>query len=196
MAKDSAIEQLRLVVETIPAMVWTASPEGCVDYVNDCWLEYIGQSRDEFERRGWEALLHPEDRERSEIHWRATIGAGTQSEIEHRVRRADGEYRWLLARAVPLRDEDGNIVKWYGAVVDIEEKKRALQEVHRLELSRRECEVLRFVAEGKTSKEIAAIVGVKPSTIDTYRSRIMLKLGIDSVPCLVRFAIRHGVIKL
>jgi DNA-binding CsgD family transcriptional regulator len=117
------------------------------------------------------------------------------SEIEHRVRRADGEYRWLLARAVPWRDEGGKIVKWYGAVVDIEEKKRALQEVRRLALSPREREVLRLVAEGRTSKEIAAIVGVKPSSIDTYRSRIMVKLGVDSVPCLVRFAIRHGVIK-
>jgi PAS domain S-box-containing protein len=193
---DEPLRLLRLVIDMIPAMVWTALPDGSVDYVNDRWLEYIGQSRDEFERQGWEALVHPEDRGRSEAHWRATIVAGRQLEIEHRMRRASGEYRWLLARAVPLPDRDGRIVKWFGAVVDIDEKKRALQEHNALALSAREVEVLRLVVEGRTSKEIAAIIAVKPSTVDTYRSRIMAKLGINDVPGLVRFAIRHGVIKL
>jgi DNA-binding CsgD family transcriptional regulator len=95
---------------------------------------------------------------------------------------------------VPLRDERGQIVKWYGVVRDNEEKKRALQEVQPLSLSRREAEVLRLLVEGNTSKGIAAIIGVKPSTIDTYRSRIMAKLRIWDVQGLVRLAIRHGLI--
>jgi PAS domain S-box-containing protein len=193
---DEPLRQVRLVIATISAMAWTALPDGSVDYVNDRWLEYIGQSRDEFERRGWIPLVHPDDLERTEAYWRATIAAGRQSEFEHRVRRANGEYRWIRPRCVPLRDENGTIVKWYGSVVDIDERKRALQEAPALKLSLREDEVLRLVVEGRTSKEIAAIVGVKPSTIDTYRSRIMAKLGINDVPSLVRFAIRRGVIKL
>src|SRR5229473_6329892 len=124
--------RLRLVIDTIPAMVWTALPDGSVDFVNERWLEYIGQSREEFQRLGWEPLVHPEDLARTKDHWRATIAAEKPSEIEHRVRRADGQYHWLLGRAEPLRGEDGKIVKWYGAVVDIEDKKRALQEVHAL----------------------------------------------------------------
>jgi PAS domain S-box-containing protein len=181
-------------MDTIPAMVWSAFPDGSVEYVNERWLRYIGQSRAEFERQGWEALVHPEDLERAETEWRATVAAGTQTDLEHRVRRADGTYRWILTRAVPLRDESGQIVNWYGVVRDIEEKKRPLKEVQPLRLSRREVEVFRLVVEGNTSKRIAAIMGVKPSTIDTYRSRIMAKLRIRDVQGLVRLAIRHGLI--
>jgi PAS domain S-box-containing protein len=181
-------------MDTIPAMVWSAFPDGSVEYVSERWLRYIGQSRDTFERQGWQALLHPEDLEKAETQWRATVAAGRQADLEHRVRRADGTYRWILTRAVPLRDERGQIVKWYGVVRDNEEKKRALQEVQPLRLSRREAEVLRLLVEGNTSKGIAAIIGVKPSTIDTYRSRIMAKLRIWDVQGLVRLAIRHGLI--
>jgi len=193
---EHVAQALRRVMDTIPAMVWSAFPDGSVEYVSDRWLRYIGQSRDKFERQGWEALLHPEDLEKAETQWRATVAAGRQSDLEHRVRRADGTYRWIRTRAVPPRDESGQIVRWYGVVRDIEEEKRALQEVQPLRLSRREAEVLRLLVEGNTSKGIAAIVGVKPSTIDTYRSRIMAKLGIKDMPSLVRLAIRQGVIKL
>jgi formate hydrogenlyase transcriptional activator len=125
-------ERFRLAIDTIPAMVWTALPDGSVDFVNKRWLEYIGQSREEFQRLGWEPLVHPEDLARTKDYWRTAITAEKAPEIEHRVRRADGQYRWLLGRGEPLRGEDGKIVKWYGAVIDIEEKKRALQEVHAL----------------------------------------------------------------
>jgi PAS domain S-box-containing protein len=119
-------DRLRLVIDTIPAMVWSALPDGTVDYVNLRWVEYHGLSCEELGRQGGLAsVTHPADVLRASTVWRAALAAGKPFEDELRVRRADGEYRWLLTRAVPLRDELGNIVKWYGTSTDIEDRKRA-----------------------------------------------------------------------
>jgi PAS domain S-box-containing protein len=118
-------DRLRLVIETIPAMVWTALPDGSVCFVNGRWLEYIGLSWQEFQARGWPCFVHPEDLGRSKQYWEATVASGQPAQIEQRVRRADGQYRWLLARSVPLRDEAGKIVNWYGTATDIDDSKRA-----------------------------------------------------------------------
>jgi PAS domain S-box-containing protein len=192
---NEPLRQLRLVIATIPTMAWSLLPEGVVDFVNRPWLEYTGLSQQEA-LAGSNRIVHQEDLPGVMEKWLEDMAIGRPTEDEMRLRRADGIFRWFLVRTAPLRDEKGKIVKWYGAVVDIEEKKRALQVVHALGLSPREGEVLRLVVEGRTSKEIAAIVGIKPSSVDTYRSRIMAKLGINDMPGLVRFAIRQGVIKL
>jgi PAS domain S-box-containing protein len=121
-------DRLRLVIDTVPAMVWTALPDGSVDFVNRRWLEYIGMSEAQFQASGgWPSVMHPDDLAASLQFWAATVASGQAADIEHRVRRADGQYRWLLARCVPLRDERGNIVKWYGTVTDIDDRKRAEQ---------------------------------------------------------------------
>ena len=118
-------DQLRLVIDTIPALVWSALPDGSRDFLNQRWLEYTGLSLEEGLGRGWQAAIHPEHRARFMDEWRAALVAGEPFETEARMRRADGAYRWLLIRAVPLRDELGNIVKWYGTSTDIEDRKRA-----------------------------------------------------------------------
>src|SRR6266850_7394747 len=118
-------DQLGLVIDTIPGLVWTALPDGSRDFLNQRWLEYTGLSLEEGLGRGWQAAIHPEDRARLVDEWRAALAAGKPLETEERVRRADGEYRWFLLRAVPLRDKLGNIVKWYGTSTEIEERKRA-----------------------------------------------------------------------
>jgi two-component system sensor histidine kinase UhpB len=118
-------DRLRLVIETIPAMVWTALPDGTVDFVNGRWLDYIGLSWEEFQARGWVSLMHPDDLEWSKEHWTTAVASGQPTQIEHRVRRADGQYRWLLARGVPLRDARGQIVKWYGTATDTDDQRRA-----------------------------------------------------------------------
>lgn len=97
-------DRLRLVIDTIPVMVWSALS---VDFVNQRWMEYHGFSMDDVDRQGWEAVAHPEDLATALDKWRAAVAAGEPSEHELRVRRADGEYRWFLSRAVPLRDELG-----------------------------------------------------------------------------------------
>ena len=121
-------EELRQVIETVPAMVWTALPDGHVDFINRRWREFTGLSQDETLGWSWEAEtpFHPEDLEPYLAKWNASLATGQPFEAEMRIRRAaDGEYRWLFESAVPLRDEDGNILKWYGFVVDIEDRKRA-----------------------------------------------------------------------
>src|SRR3989441_8468234 len=118
-------DRLRLVIDTIPGMVWSALPDGSVDFVNQPWMEYHGLASEDFNRGSVLAALHPDDVAVAAQNWRTALATGKHPELELRVRRADGEYRWFLSRAVPLRDELGNIVKWYGTITDIEDRKRA-----------------------------------------------------------------------
>jgi PAS domain S-box-containing protein len=115
---------LRMVIDTIPAMAWSVLPDGAVDFLNQRWLDYAGVSLEEYVKEPT-GSIHPEDIPRVLEKWRAAITAGESYEDEMRLRRADGEYRWFLIRTVPLRDEQGNIVKWYGTSTDIEDRKRA-----------------------------------------------------------------------
>ena len=124
--------RLRDVIETIPAYVWSALPDGSVDFINRRWLEFSGFSLDQALGWGWADALHPEDRARLTEAWRAGIASGDAVEAEARMRSAGGQYRWLLFRIVPLRDRSGKIVKWYGKSMDIEDRKRAEQERERL----------------------------------------------------------------
>lgn len=117
---------LRDVVETIPAITWTALPDGSVDFFNRYWQEYTGLSA-AAAISGWQAAIHPEDLERYREKWRESLETGRLFEEEARFRRTDGQYRWFLTRAVPLRDARGKILKWYGIVTDIEERERLRQ---------------------------------------------------------------------
>ena len=118
-------DQLRTIVDTIPTMVWSTVPDGADDFVNRTWLEYTGLSADRARDAGWQAAVHPEDRARVAAAWQAAAASGEPFEQELRLRRADGEYRWVLSRAVALRDDQHGIVRWYGTSTDIEDRKRA-----------------------------------------------------------------------
>ncbi len=121
-------KKLRDVIETIPTFAWTALPDGAVDFVNRNWQEYTGLSTEKSVGSGWEAAVHPEDLKRQGGKWRASAAVGEPFENEVRFRGADGQYRWFLVRAVPLRDTQGRIVKYYGTSTDIEDRKRAEEE--------------------------------------------------------------------
>src|ERR1700756_566342 len=129
---QSSEDRLRLVIDTIPTFAWTALPDGSEDFVNRHWQEYSGLSAKESVGLGWEAAVHPADRKRHLEKWRASLASGAPFENEVRYRRADGQYRWFLARAVPLRDQRGKILKWYGISTDIEDRKRAEEEREKL----------------------------------------------------------------
>ena len=118
-------KELRDVIDTIPALVWSALPDGSNAYVNKRFVEYSGSSAEQTAGSGWQALIHADDLERHTRKWREAVATGKPHENEVRSRRSDGQYRWQLDRGVPLRDEDGNIVKWYGVTTDIEDRKRA-----------------------------------------------------------------------
>src|SRR5208283_4940841 len=120
--------KLRDVIETIPTFAWTALPNGLVDFGNHHWQQYTGLSTEKTVGSGWQAAVHPKDLGRYAEKWRASLATGDPFENEERFRRAaDGKYRWFLTRAVPLRDQRGNILKWYGVSTDIEDRKLAEQ---------------------------------------------------------------------
>ena len=117
-------DRLRLVIDTIPTLVWRAGPDGVPDFLNQPALDYTGLSLDQIET-GWPRAFHPDDKKGMLVKWSAIRESGIPGELVARLRRFDGEYRWFLFRGVPLRDEQGNIVKWYGSSTDIEDRKRA-----------------------------------------------------------------------
>ncbi len=125
--------ELRDVVNTVPAHVWRTSPEGQVDFVNDRWLQFTGVPLDEAFEGKWEAVFHPDDRTRVLADWRTALKNGQAMETEARARRSDGEYCWWFIRNIPLREETGKIVKWYGTAIDIEDRKRAEQGLRKSE---------------------------------------------------------------
>ena len=118
-------KELRDVIETVPAMLWSTLPDGSLDFINHRWQEFTGLAAQDGLGWNWETLVHPEDHGSYVADWRAALAAGQPIEGEVRVRAANGEYRWLFVRNVPLRDELGKIVKWYGTSFDIQERKRA-----------------------------------------------------------------------
>jgi PAS domain S-box-containing protein len=124
---------IQLLVDSIPAMIHTARPDGYLDYFNKRWLEYLGVSLDKMAGWNWTGVIHPEDVDGIVAKWRACLATGEIFEYETRVRTANGEYRWMFHRKVPLRDANGNIVKWYGSSMDIDERKRAEEAVRRSE---------------------------------------------------------------
>ena len=126
-------KKVRDVIETIPAMAWTALPDGSNAFVNRRWAEYTGLSAEDTTGSGWTAAVHPEDRQPYWEKWRASVSTGEPFEDEVRFRcAANGEYRWFHARGVPLRDKHGKILRWYGILTDIDDRKRAEEERERL----------------------------------------------------------------
>jgi PAS domain S-box-containing protein len=116
---------LRSIINTIPTLSWSTRPDGYVEFLSQRWLEFAGLSAEQAEGFGWSVAIHPEDAEGLVDYWQAALKSGTHVDTEARMRRFDGTYRWFLFRADPLRDEAGNIVKWYGTNADIEDRKRA-----------------------------------------------------------------------
>jgi PAS domain S-box-containing protein len=125
-------DRLRLVIDTIPTLVWRAGPDGVPDFLNQPALDYTGLSPDQI-AVGWPRAFHPEDKKGMLQKWTAIRESGKPGELEARLRRFDGEYRWFLFRGDPLRNESGNIVKWYGSSTDIEDRKRAEEALRRSE---------------------------------------------------------------
>ncbi|HEY6763949.1 MAG TPA: PAS domain-containing protein, partial [Candidatus Sulfotelmatobacter sp.] len=124
---------LNLIINTIPALAWSARPDGSADFFNQHYLEFVGLSAEQVKNWGWTVAVHPDDLNRLAGSWQSIMSSGKQGESEARLRRFDGEYRWFLFRADPLRDESGNIVKWFGINTDIEDRKRAEDALRRSE---------------------------------------------------------------
>jgi len=112
--------KLRQVIDTIPTLAWSILPDGSNEFLNKRWHEYTGLSPEESHGSGWQTAIHPEDRAPLLEKWQGLLASGEPGEMEARLRRYDGVFRWFLMRVEPLRDETGKIVKWYGTCTDIE----------------------------------------------------------------------------
>ena len=118
---------VRAIIDLIPILAWTARPDGSVEFVNRRWLDYTGFSEEDALGWGWTRVIHPDDLRTVLDRWAALLATGEPGELEVRLRRNDGEYRWFLIRTNSQRDESGNILKWYGTNTEIEDRRRAEQ---------------------------------------------------------------------
>src|SRR5580658_7526066 len=116
---------LRLLIDSAPALIHTSLPDGYLDFFNQSWLDYVGRPLEDLLGWKWTNYIHPDDLDGIVQKWRASLASGEPFVHETRVRRADGDYRWMLHHKVAVRDEHGNIVKWHGSSIDIEDRKRA-----------------------------------------------------------------------
>ncbi len=109
------------MVDALPGLIFTALPDGHIDFINQRWCEYTGLGVDEACGRGWQAGIHSEDLPELLERWRMILASGQQGEMEARLRRFDGEYRWFLFRACPLGDPSGQVVEWCGIATEIDD---------------------------------------------------------------------------
>jgi PAS domain S-box-containing protein len=117
--------RLRLIINNTPALIYSACPDGYIDFFNQQWLEFLGLPFEEISGWGWTKLVHPDDREEFLAKWRSALETGESVMTESRVRRTDGDFRWMLHRNVALVDDQKNVVRWFGTSIDIDDQKRA-----------------------------------------------------------------------
>jgi formate hydrogenlyase transcriptional activator len=116
--------RLQTLIDTVPSFLWTSFPDGSKEYLNKRWYEYTGLSQEQGKGWGWKVVVHPDDLDQLVREWRALLDVPKPGELETRIRRYDGEYRWFLIRVVPQFDAEGNVVRWFGSNTDIEDRKR------------------------------------------------------------------------
>src|ERR1700687_2890067 len=122
--------RLQTVIDTVPSFLWTSFPDGSKEYLNKRWYEYTGLSLEQGKGWGGKVVFHPDDLDQLVREWRALLDAPKLGELETRIRRYDGEYRWFLIRVVPQFDTEGNVVRWFGSNTDIEDRKRMEKKLH------------------------------------------------------------------
>src|SRR5882724_7975994 len=161
------LASLRELVDSLPALIHTGLPDGYLDFFNQRWLEFVGLRLEDLEGWKWTATVHPDDVTGLVARWRACLASGEPLECEARVRRADGGYRWMLHHKVALRDESGQIVKWYGSSIDIEDRKRP------------ECRV----------RELRQILDLTPQHLEAH-----LQATLNVIPAYTWYALPSGAL--
>jgi PAS domain S-box-containing protein len=164
---------LQLLVDSAPSLIHTGKPDGHLDFFNQTWLTYVGRSLEVLQGWSWTAFIHPEDVDAFVEKWPASVASGEPFLHEARVLRADGEYRWMLHHKVAARDGCGQIAKWYGTSIDIEDRERAEGQFRRRaqELERAEF----YLAEGQRLAHMGSWAfdpARKPPTVKEYLDRV------------------------
>src|ERR1700722_17275515 len=168
---------LQLLVDSAPSLIHTGRPDGHLDFFNKTWLRYVGRPFQDLEGWKWTAFIHPEDVEGIVARWRASLASGEPFLHEARVLRADGEYRWMLHHKIALRDERGQIVKWHGSSIDIEDRERAEEQLRRSmqELERSEF----YLAEGQRLAHVGSWA-FGPAGFDYWSPELFRMHGLDA----------------
>ena len=137
--------KFELIIDTIPTLYWSSRTDGSAEFFNRHYLDYVGLSAEQASDWGWTVAVHPDDLKGLAATWQRIVASQEAGEAQARLRRHDGRYRWFLVRASPLRDESGKIVKWYGIKTDIDDRKRAEEQLRRSEA---------FLAQGQNLARI------------------------------------------
>jgi PAS domain S-box-containing protein len=160
--------RFRVMTAAMPQMVWTTLPDGFHDYYNDRWYEFTGVPYGSTDGEGWNGVFHPADQDRAWARWRHSLATGEPYEIEYRLRHHSGVYRWTLGRALPIRDAEGRIERWFGTCTDIDDLKRA------------EGEARQLAAIVEASKDFIGLAGID-GRIDHVNEAAMALVGLPDL---------------
>lgn len=197
----TAEERFRKLADASPLMVWTWDQNAQATFFNRAWLEFRGRSLAEEAGNGWTEGVHPDDRGVLLETYLKSFSGRTAFRKQFRLRRADGEYCWVGGLGLPYHDLQGNFAGFTGSAVDSNERQQKARqpddESTRLvfSLTDRERQVLVLIADGKSTKEAAAYLGISYKTADSHRSRILEKLGVHETASMVRYAVRSGLVE-
>jgi len=192
--------RFRFLADAAPVMIRISGADALCHYFNKTWLQFRGRTAEQELGNGWAEGLHPDDRDLCIETYLKSFSARQPYRMEFRLQRHDGEYRWVEDTGVPRFEEDGQFAGFMGSAIDVSTRKRGVftpdEEAVRMvfALTERERQVLVLIAEGKSTKEAAAQLGISYKTADSHRSRILEKLGVHETASMVRYAIRSGLI--
>jgi len=193
-------QRFRAFADAVPAMIWLGGPDARCTYCNRACLEFRGRALEQELDHGWMEGLHPDDRESVHSAYLKAFAGHYPFRAQFRIQRAGGEYGWMESAGVARYSEDGAFAGYMGAAIELTGRKRPMtvpdeQSVRMVfALTERERQVLVLIAEGNSTKQTAAHLGISYKTADSHRTRILEKLGVHETASMVRYAIRAGLI--
>jgi PAS domain S-box-containing protein len=194
-------ERFHQLVDSLPVMVWMSGTDALCTFFNRAWLEFRGRRIEDERGNGWTEGLHPDDRDLCVETYLKAFSARQPFRMQYRLERANGGYTWVENTGQPRFDDGGEFVGYAGSCLDVSERRRTFftpdEESVRMvfSLTERERQVLVLIADGKSTKEAAARLGISYKTADSHRSRILEKLGVHETASMVRYAIRAGLVQ-
>lgn len=199
--ENNGDERFRALADAVPIMIWMSGDDAMGTFFNREWLEFRGRKLEEETGNGWAEGLHPDDRDLCLETYLKAFASRQAFRMQYRLQRANGEYSWVEQTGVPQSEIGGEFTGFVGVALDISDRKRNVftpdEASVRLvfALTERERQVLVLIAEGRSTKEAAARLGISYKTADSHRSRILEKLGVHETASMVRYAIRAGLIE-